>query len=380
MRCREFKYESKYIYLAKKKLKPTYKESAVKDAVIEKYNVDFKDIANYMRDFDEVVDNMFMVLNATTKPELDGIGSLVKDSLNMVCRAEGMTLTEKRIHMNVLLMRYEGFLKKLYYMVNGKDIENKDGAPVTLANAIYAIEPLKKLKYNKEPEYQDFYEKLKFVRDLRNTEAHATLEASEQEIELATRFIIDMYLYAVSSNITDLEMAGFYADEYIDEEEEVENVVPITYGTETHEPEHMAADDEVEYVRSLPEDERILLLRDIIVALIHNKQNGIKFTKLRYWESIYRIAADYGFIIDDGDYYRFKKIIDGFSIKDLPYMFTVDYLENMNQGVYAQHIDVWSDEFLRGRKLIEYNDIKQFAEGFREIVISKIEQHKKKWV
>lgn len=371
--------------LAKKKLKPTYKESAVKDAVIEKYNVDFKDIANYMRDFDEVVDNMFMVLNATTKPELDGIGSLVKDSLNMVCRAEGMTLTEKRIHMNVLLMRYEGFLKKLYYMMNGKDIENKDGAPVTLANAIYAIEPLKKLKYNKEAEYQEFYEKLKFVRDLRNTEAHGTLEASEQEIEVATRFIIDMYLYAVSSNITDLEMAGFYADEYIEEEEQEEQVanqidvpfVASAYAFSASEPVAEAAETEAEYVRKLPVDERLELLRDIIEDLIHNRKNGIKFDKKRYWESIYRITADYGFIID-GDYPYFKQKIDEMGIKDLPYSFSVDFIEHENQGVYAQHIDDWNSDGLVGSKLVKFNDIKKFADGFREIVTSKIEQHRKK--
>ena len=364
--------------LAKKKLKPTYKESAVKDAVIEKYNADFKGIANYMREIDEVVDNMFMVLNAKTNPELDGVGNLIKESLNMVCRAEGMTITDKRMHMNVLLMRYEGFLKKLYYMMKGKEIENADGAPVTLGNAIYATESLKKLKYNKKPEYQEFYEKLKFVRELRNAEAHSTLEASEKEIELATRFIIDMYIYATATNITDLEMAGFYADEYIDEEEEeVENVIPITYSTAAYEPEPMAADDEAEYVRKLPEDDRLLLLRDIIVALIHNKINGIKFTKKRYWESIYRIAADYGFIID-GDYQYFKDKIDAMDIKHLPYQLSAEYLESENQGVYAQHIDDWSDTGLTGSKRIKYDDIKQFADGFREIVTSKIEQHRKK--
>ena len=364
--------------LAKKKLKPTYKESAVKDAVIEKYNADFKGIANYMREIDEVVDNMFMVLNAKTNPELDGVGNLIKESLNMVCRAEGMTITDKRMHMNVLLMRYEGFLKKLYYMMKGREIENADGAPVTLGNAIYATESLKKLKYNKKPEYQEFYEKLKFVRELRNAEAHSTLEASEKEIELATRFIIDMYIYATATNITDLEMAGFYADEYIDEEEEeVENVIPITYSTAAYEPEPMAADNEAEYVRKLPEDDRLLLLRDIIVTLIHNKINGIKFTKKRYWESIYRIAADYGFIID-GDYRYFKEKIDAMDIKHLPYQLSAEYLESENQGVYAQHIDDWTDSGLTGVKLVKYNDIKQFADGFREIVTSKIEQHRKK--
>jgi len=139
----------------------------------------------------------------------------------------------------------------------------------------------------------------------------------------------------------------------------------------------MAADDEAEYVRKLPEDDRLLLLRDIIVTLIHNKINGIKFTKKRYWESIYRIAADYGFIID-GDYQYFKDKIDAMDIRHLPYPLSAEYLESENQDVYAQHIDDWTDSGLTGVKLVKYNDIKQFADGFREIVTSKIEQHRKK--
>lgn len=374
--------------LVKKKLKPTYKESAVKDAIIEKYNADFKGIASYMRDFDEVVDNMFMVLNATTKPELDGIGSLVKDSLNMVCRAEDMTLTDKRIHMNVLLMRYEGFLKKLYYMMNGKDIANADNAPVTLGNAIYAIEPLRKLKYNKEPEYQEFYEKLKFVRDLRNTEAHGTLEATGQEIEFAICNIIDMYLYAVGTNITDLEIAGFYADEYIEEEKEMaatplvgiyeSGMLPNNVFEQSTAETEAAAEDDVEYVRKLPENDRLELLRVIIQDLVHNRQKGIKFNKKRYWESIYRIAADFCFVTIDGDYSLFKRQIDSMGINDLPYKLDVKYLEDHNKGVYAKHFDDWTSEGLIGGKLMEYNDIKQFADGFREIVTSKIEEHRKR--
>lgn len=373
--------------LAKKKLKPTYKESAVKEAIVEKYNIDFKDVGQYMRSFEEITDNMFMVLDATTKPELDGVGDLVKESLNMVCRAEGMTSTEKRNHMNVLLMRYEVFLKKLYFMMYNKEIENSDGAPVTLANAIFAINSLRGLKYNPKPEYQAFFQKLQLVRDLRNTEAHGTYQASEKEVNAATRIIIDMYLYAVGTNITELEMAGWDVDDFkqTEEVEEQEPSTPVvnfypsggTYDNFAGEFSAIAADYEVEYVSKMPETNRLGLFRDIIIDLIHNRKDGIKFDKKRYWEAIYRVAADYRFIID-GDYSYFKHKIDDMGINELPYQLDAGYIEDKNKGVYAKPLDEWNGEGIIGRKQVEYDDIKQFAIAFRELVKSKIEEHRNK--
>ena len=49
---------------------------------------------------------------------LDGVDSIVKESLNMLCMAEGLPANEKRMHLNQLLMKYEAFLKKLYYLIN----------------------------------------------------------------------------------------------------------------------------------------------------------------------------------------------------------------------------------------------------------------------
>ncbi len=370
--------------LAKKKLKPTYKESAVKEAIVEKYNADFKDVAQYMRDFEEITDNMFMVLNSETTPNLDGVGDIIKDTLNKVCRAEGLTVTEKRKEMNTLLLNYEVYLKKLYFMIKGHELENEDLSKPTLANAVRAIPSLWSLKRNKAPEYQVFFNKLSLVRDLRNDETHEKRLATEQEVDIVTREIIDMYLYAVGTNITELEMAGWDVDDF--KQEEVADEQPAapnvgSYGVIddfndlTEEPPLMAAEGEVEYVRKMPEINRLGLLRDIIIDLIHNKQNGIKFDKKRYWEAIYRVAADYGFIID-GDYAYFQHKIDEMKIEDLPYKPNAAYIEEKNQGVYAGHLDEWDGNDIFGRKQAEFADIKQFALAFREIVKSKINQYR----
>lgn len=370
--------------LAMMKLKPTYKESAVKEAVVEKYNADFKDVSYAMRDFEEITDNLLMVLNATTKPELDGVGGQVREALNMTCRAEGLTANEKRNYMDVLLMRFEGFLKKLYFMMHGKDIANDDGKPVTLANAVFAIGSLRSLKYKQQPEYQVFYDKLQLVRELRNIEAHGAFEGTEREVDAATRYTVDMYLYAVGTNVTELEMAGWYADDYkeadvAEEEPEAPVANPYNgtgYGRDNYasEPALLAAESGQDYVGKMPEANRLDLLRDIIVDLTHNRQEGIKFDKKRYWEAIYRVAADFNFVID-GDYPYFAHKIDEMGIAHLPKL-EADYIAAKNKGTYAKPLDEWDDTGLTGRKLVEYNDIRQFALALSKLVKSKIDQRR----
>ena len=368
------------IALAMKKVKPTYKESALKDAIAEKHNADFKDIAYGLRDFDEIIDNMFMVLNVPTKEELDGMGDMVKESLNMVCRAENMTLTEKRMHFNVLLMRYEVFLKKLYYLTHGKDVENEDGTKVTLGNAIYAIPSLRKLKYKDDAGYPAFYEYLTMVRKLRNDEAHGAVVVGEQELEAATRIVIDMYLFAVATNITELEMEGFYPEKYAQSEDDTEEAPeavitkPITYGPapkdiedEIGEGYSLAAESKVQ---KMPEQKRVDLFRKCIMNFIGYDDAKKKFGKQHYWEAVYRIAADEGFVID-GDYDYFKYFIDQMDLEDLP-NFTTSTINTLNQGIFAQHIDEWTADGLKGRKLQKFEDIHQFAQAFHAIVTEEI--------
>jgi len=202
------------IALVKRKLKPEYNEVTLKESIVEKYSVHFEDIAGSMRQMDEVVDNLFMVLNTTTLPNLDGMDAVVKESLNMVITAEGLSLHDKRMHLDMLLMRYEVFLKKMFYMINGKELANRDANKgATLSDAVFAFDSLRKLKYDHRPEYQEFFRRLELVRNLRNDEAHSSAGVTEQEVDLAISMIIDMYLYSVGTNIFELEYAGYFADD-----------------------------------------------------------------------------------------------------------------------------------------------------------------------
>ena len=198
---------------AMQKMRPDYNEALLKEALVEQYASDFDDLKNNIRSLDEVVDNLMMVLNKKTLDNYDGINEMLKDTLNTLLRALKLSPSEKRQLLTTLLIKYETYLKKLYYLIKGKEVPAKEeGKNATLANAIFAIPSLKNLMYSTTPAYKVFNEKLNILRDLRNTESHGSISISEEEIDAAIHVVIDMYLFVTATNITELEMSGHYPD------------------------------------------------------------------------------------------------------------------------------------------------------------------------
>ena len=196
------------------KIRPTYHEGKLKDVLVSNYASEFEVLGDRIRSMEEVVDNLFMVLNTKSgKDDLDGVDDILKDSLNMVCRAEGLKAIDKRQYLNSLLIKYESFLKKLYYLMYKKDVpfppEDKNA---TLKHAVRAIDSLNRLYNTTNPVYKKFDDYLNILRDMRNTESHGSINISEMKIDAALRVVIDMYLFVTATNITNLEMAGYYPD------------------------------------------------------------------------------------------------------------------------------------------------------------------------
>ena len=223
---------------AMQKMRPEYDESLLKEAIVEQYASDFEPLSKYIRPMEEVVDNLMMVLGKKTLESYDGIDEMVKDALNTLCRAQKLKPVEKRQYLTTLLIKYETYLKKLYYLIHGKEVPvQEEGQSATLANAIFAIPSLKGLKFNPNPAYKAFYDRLNILRDLRNTESHGSITVSEGEIDAAIRVVIDMYLYVTASNITELEMAGHYPVE-----EETASVISMNDNAEQETEYKNAAD------------------------------------------------------------------------------------------------------------------------------------------
>lgn len=353
--------------MVRKKLHPDYNEDALKECLCRTYATHFEKIAGKIRPMEKTVDNLFKVLDTETLDTLDGVDSVVKESLNMLCMAEGLSANEKRMHLNQLLMKYEAFLKKLYYLVTHKELEGKEpGMDATLSSAIFGIPSLRKLKYSEDPNIKAFSDRLDILRQLRNGEAHGSSTATEQEIDAAIGIVIDMYLYAAGTNaIPTAKRYGLPTEETDNYHGQYE------YGLE------MAAESLL--VKNLDEAARLEMLRECIIKLLnygYGKKNGV-FTKQRHWEAVYRIAADYGFVID-GDYDYFKHVIDSMQIPNIPYALTNNFLTNNNTGIYAKNMKDWTSEGLAGKALSEYEDIMRCAEVFGNIVEERINKSKNK--
>ena len=211
-----------------------YDQRALKQAIVEQFTDRFADVAHSMRSMEETVDNLFMVLDLPAVESLDGMGLVLKESLNMVLRSSAMETMEKRMHLDQLLIKYESFLKKLYLLCNDRELRGRTpDVSATLTDAIFAIPSLKQLKRSTNPALLEFDTKLTLLRQMRNDEAHGALNVSEQDIDTALQIVVDMYLYAVGTNITELEMAGHYPEKDVENQstmpEPTVMPTPITY-------------------------------------------------------------------------------------------------------------------------------------------------------
>ena len=183
---------------------------------IEKIKFSIKDIlketlsgvSQYMRPQDEVLDSVFYVLGKESLESLDGVGLFISRAFSNLF-VKDATIVDKFVSFNLLVTKFEAYLKKLFYLIKGEEVKPQyEGQDVTWKDVIHAIRPLWTLKYNENDEYQKLYQYLMLVKGWRNDESHISPTASEQEINAAINIIITMYFFATGSCITELESAG----------------------------------------------------------------------------------------------------------------------------------------------------------------------------
>lgn len=331
-----------------------------------------------MRPIEEVLNSVFYVIGKESIESLDNVGLFINRAFTNLYRNK-VTIVDKFVAFNLLVTKYEAYLKKLYYLMHNSDVPaQNEGEDVTWKNVIYAHRCLWNLKFSTDTTKQQLYQYLMLIKGWRNDESHISPTASEQEVNTAINIVISMYFYATGASITDLEMAGHDVDKV-----NVVDTGAAHFELPRHNPELYSNNNDEGYanmaaesvdIRTLPEEKKIEVLKKSIIKLLGYNPKKSAFTKQHHWEAIYRIAADKGFIID-GDYAYFKRIIDDMQISNLPTNLTINVLEHLNQGIYAKNIEDWSSENLDGKRLQKYNDIKQCADAFSKVInenISKV--------
>lgn len=184
---------------------------ALHDAINRAMEETFSGLSHYIRPLAEVITTMLKVIQAPSVSNLDGINDVVMDSLNQVYRADNLRLVDRRRHFNSLVSHYEPFLKKLYYLINGTQIQSQEvGRNATFKDAVFAFRALRGLRNNPQPVYQQFSQYLENLRQWRNLEAHEANTATEQDLIGATHIVVAMYLFIVSQTTTELETSEYY--------------------------------------------------------------------------------------------------------------------------------------------------------------------------
>lgn len=184
-----------------------YDEAVLKEKLIAAMESEFAGVCSKMRSLSEIVDNLLFILNTVSIPKLDGIDNLLREALNNIYANPNITSIVKFSFFNLLVQKYEAFLKKLYYLIYDDEVPGKDGKDPTLADAIHAFKSLWNLKYATDENGKKFSSYLQLLRDWRNDEAHNAPCSSDAEVDAAIKVVVALYLYVTAYSITDLEMA-----------------------------------------------------------------------------------------------------------------------------------------------------------------------------
>ncbi len=161
-----------------------------------------------MRPREEMIAGIFKVLESPSISSLDSVKIYVDRSLaNLYCKEPN--IVDKFVSFNLLVTKFEAYLKKLYYLIHGAEVTPQyAGQDVTWKDVIHSFDCLWNLKYDYSPDYQQLYQYLESIKGWRNSESHISPTASEQEVNAAISIVITMYCYVTGCCISDLEEAG----------------------------------------------------------------------------------------------------------------------------------------------------------------------------
>lgn len=185
----------------------------IKNKIYEVISFTLNEVGRNMRSKDEIVNALMYVIDKKSLDSLDGVGVFLHRAFTNLYKHDS-NIVDKHVAFNLLATKFEAYLKKLYYLYTGNEVQSQhEGEEATWANVIHDVNCLWQLKFKNDDAHQRLYQYLQRVKEWRNEESHISPTASEQEIEGAINIILTMYCYATGMCITDLEMNGHQIDE-----------------------------------------------------------------------------------------------------------------------------------------------------------------------
>ena len=148
----------------------------------------------------DVVRAFFNILSIPVHPSVDGVGLDVYKAMDELFGRKKVSFIDKHVHSGNLSVKFEVYLKKLYYMLHGEEIKpTEEGKKVTLANCIFAFPCLKSLRWSTKETEHKLSGYLDIIRNNRNTDegngAHASYMLTEQQLDSNIQAFVTLYFY-----------------------------------------------------------------------------------------------------------------------------------------------------------------------------------------
>ena len=187
-----------------RKINPPYDEAEIIEKMKADLEHEFSQLCGvYYRDLDEVLDVMFRVINAETTESLDGLNAILRKRFNLIYRTEPRQ-GDNREHFNALVSRYEAFLRKLYYLREGREFESENRRS-GLVDIVRQFRSLQGLYRNEDPKYANFKQYYDMLYNWRNDDTHTAPLLDETQLPAAIHILVAMYVYATMISVTDIE-------------------------------------------------------------------------------------------------------------------------------------------------------------------------------
>lgn len=187
--------------------RPEYDEAKLKQLMYDNLIDEFSELAGVSyRDLEEVLDWLFKIFNATTTDTLDGLNETLRETFNSLYRAENRDI-DLQLYFQTLVTKYEAFLRKIYFMCEGKELETTDKAS-GLVHVVQQFPEIQKLYKASDAKLSNMHTYYNLLYQWRNDQAHTAPILKQQELSPALHAIAAMYVYAAMVNATDLEMNG----------------------------------------------------------------------------------------------------------------------------------------------------------------------------
>jgi type I restriction enzyme R subunit len=186
-----------------------YTIANLRTKMLAKIKPEFSVITNSARTVEEAFDWTMKIIHDKSNEKYAGLEDIVLSSLyKLYCSTQPLSLSDKRTFLRNIVTSYESYLKKLYLMIEHKEVTDKNGSAeyAALSNAIYCLKALNQLKYNHDEESDKFSDYLDILVSLRNAENHSGIAIQENEVDLGIHIVSTMYLYVTYRYITELEM------------------------------------------------------------------------------------------------------------------------------------------------------------------------------